>query len=74
MRRIQWKRPIWKLVIDKNSKSLTNSIYEVFDIVIQSCVISCIHGSRTIYSKGPFTLKWQLPSGKVKEKFAKYYS
>jgi hypothetical protein len=65
------KLPPWKLVVPKNAVSPTDSIYKKFDIVIQSCCLEHITGSDVHYSRGPFTLRWRLPSGKIVEKSAK---
>lgn len=72
MKRYNWaaKEP-WKLVLPKGSVSPTGSIYKTHDIVIQSCVLSSIGNSRILHSAGPFTVKYQLPSGKIVERAAK---
>jgi hypothetical protein len=66
-----WIKERWKLTLPKDSKSPTNSIHKTHDIVIQSCVLSHIGDSRVLHSAGPFTVKYQLPSGKIVERSAK---
>ena len=69
--KIRQKKEQWKLVVPKDTVSPTNSIHELFDIVIQTCCISHVRGSRTMWSAGPFTLRWKTKSGKIVEKSAK---
>lgn len=51
--------------LPKGSISPTNSIYKEFDIVHQTWALSNFIGSKTIRSRGPFTLT-ALVNGKVK--------
>lgn len=67
MKRFNWTKEPWKLILPKDAISPTNSVYRRFDIVIQSCCISSIANSHILHSAGPFTVRFQLPGGKIRE-------
>jgi hypothetical protein len=62
----------YKITLPSGCKSPTNSVYKDFDIIEQSFALTSFKGARIIHSKGPFMLRYQLKSGKIIEKAAKF--
>lgn len=59
------KRPYY-INVPKGAFSPTGSIYKMFDIVKQGAALWSLMNGRLHRSSEPFTLRYQLPSGKIK--------